>query len=481
MLPFYHSTHYSAFLTGLQTDTARSTHPGALSYNAEAAGADGASAYSERSARLAASEEPAVGPGPNWEAALLEETLSRRVQAAGPAYWGADATAAPPPVPPITLTGGVPDPESLPFDDLAEAARAVLEREGRLALQYGGSQGFLGLREWLAERVGRAEGLSLGPENITITNGSAGALANICETFLDPDDVVIAEAPSYPGAMRTVRAQGARVEAVPVDAEGLRPEALAQTVEALTRRGARPKLLYTIPNFHNPTGATLSLARRRAVLEIARRHGLLIVEDDAYGEIRFEGEKVPSFFALSGGDGVLKVGTFSKVLATGLRLGWVAAAQEAIDYLLRLRFDMGTSPWIQRLVAEYASRGLLDRHLTRVVEIYRRKRDTMVAALEEHCAPYLSWRLPAGGFFLWLEIDRRVQPTALREAAGQEGVAYVSGDTFFVDRSGNQFIRLAYSFVAEREIGEAVRRLGRALERAVTGPRLGASRSGPAK
>ncbi len=415
----------------------------------------------------------APGTGPNWEASLLEESLSRRVQAAGPAYWGAGATAGPPPIPPITLTGGVPDPDSLPFDELAEAARAVLEREGRLALQYGGPQGFLGLREWLAERVGRAEGLSLGPENITITNGSAGALANACETFLDPDDVVVAEAPSYPGAMRTVRAQGARVEAVPVDIDGIRPDALAQTVEALIRQGQRPKILYTIPNFHNPTGATLTLERRRAVLEIARRHSLVIVEDDAYGEIRFEGEKVPSFLALSGGDGVLRVGTFSKVLATGLRVGWIAAAQDAIDYLLRMRFDMGTSPWIQRLVAEHASSGLLDRHLPRIIEIYRRKRDAMVTALETHCGSYLTWRRPEGGFFLWLQMDRRVDPTALREAAAQEGVAYVSGDTFFADRSGSQFLRLAYSFVAEQEIEEAIRRLGHALATA--------SRSGPPK
>jgi 2-aminoadipate transaminase len=431
---------------------------------------------------LATNHEREASAVPNWEAALLEQSLSRRVHAAGPAYWGAGAAAAPPPIPPIALTGGVPDPESLPFDDLAEAARVVLEREGRPALQYGGPQGFLGLREWLAERVGQADGLSLGPENLTITNGSAGALANICETFLDPGDVVMVEAPSYPGAMRTIRAQGARVEGVPVDAEGLRPEALAETVEALSRRGARPKLLYTIPNFHNPTGATLSLERRRAVLEIARRHRLLIVEDDAYGEIRFEGERVPSFFALSGGDGVLRVGTFSKTLATGLRVGWVAAAQEAADFLVRMRFDMGTSPWIQRLVAEYVSRGLLDRHLPQVLDIYRRKRDAMVAALAEHCAPYASWRLPSGGFFLWLEMDRRVQPSAiggLREAAVEEGVAYVSGDTFFVNRSGNQFIRLAYSFVAEQEIEEAIRRLGRALKRAEMGPQPGAPQSGP--
>jgi 2-aminoadipate transaminase len=430
---------------------------------------------------LASNEERAAGAVPNWEAALLEESLSRRVRAVGPAYWGAGATAAPPPVPPIALTGGVPDPETLPFEDLAEAAQTVLEREGRLALQYGGPQGFLALREWLADRVGRVDGLSLGPENITITNGSAGALANVCETFLDPGDAVIAEAPSYPGAMRAIRAQDARLETAPVDGEGLRPDALGETLEALTREGARPKLLYTIPNFHNPTGATLSVERRRAVLEIARRHRLLIVEDDAYGEIRFEGERVPSFFALSGGDGVLRVGTFSKTLATGLRVGWVAAAQEATDFLVRMRFDMGTSPWIQRLVAEYVSRGLLDRHVPQVVEVYRRKRDAMAAALAEHCAPYVRWRLPSGGFFLWLEMDRRVQPEALREAAVEEGVAYVSGDAFFVDRSGSQFTRLAYSFVAEQEIEEAIRRLGRALRRAEAASRPGAPQSGPAR
>jgi len=165
-------------------------------------------------------------------------------------------------------------------------------------------------------------------------------------------------------------------------------------------------------------------------------------------------------------------------------VGWVAAAQEATDFLVRMRFDMGTSPWIQRLVAEYVSRGLLDRHLPQVVDIYRRKRDAMAAALAEHCAPYASWRLPSGGFFLWLEMDRRVQPSAiggLRETAAEEGVAYVSGDTFFVDRSGSQFIRLAYSFVAEQEIGEAIRRLGRALKRAEAGPRPGAPQSGLAR
>jgi len=424
---------------------------------------------------LATNQERPDGVVPNWEAALLEQSLSRRVRAVGPAYWGAGATAVPPPVPPIALTGGVPDPETLPFDDLAEAARTVLEREGRLALQYGGPQGFLGLREWLAERVGRTDGLSLGAENITITNGSAGALANVCETFLDPGDVVIAEAPSYPGAMRAIRGQQARLETVPVDGEGLLPDALAETLEALSKGSARPKLLYTIPNFHNPTGATLSLERRRAVLEIARRHRLLIVEDDAYGEIRFGGERVPSFFALSNGDGVLRVGTFSKTLSTGLRVGWVAAAQEATDFLVRMRFDMGTSPWIHRLVAEYVSRGLLDRHVPQVVEVYRRKRDAMASALAEHCAPYVRWQLPSGGFFLWLELERRVQPEALREAAVEEGVAYVSGDAFFVARTGSRFIRLAYSFVAEQEIEEAIRRLGRALRRAETasGPAAG--------
>jgi 2-aminoadipate transaminase len=403
---------------------------------------------------------------PDWEAAILEESLSRRSRAAGGFYWAASPSAVPPGVVPIALTGGIPDPDSLPFVDLAEASRTVLEREGSDALRYGGAQGFQGLREWLADRLGRQDGVTLGPENFTLSNGSAGALANICETFLDPGDTVIVEAPSFPGAARAMRSLQVEMVQVPLDDEGLRPDLLADALERLDREGRRPKLLYTIPNFHNPTGTTLPLERRRDILELARHHRTLIVEDDAYVDIRFEGDRVPSFFSLAGGEGVLRVGTFSKTIATGLRVGWVQATQGIVDALVGMRFDAGQTPWVQRVVAEYASTGKLDRHVPVVVDVYRRKRDAMLAALDERCSSLARWRAPEGGFFLWLKLAERVDPAALEPASLEEGVIYVPGPAFFEDRSGAEYIRLAYSFVAERDIAEAIRRLGRALERA---------------
>jgi 2-aminoadipate transaminase len=407
-----------------------------------------------------------TAPAPDWEAAILEESLSRRARAAGGFYWAASPSAVPPGVVPIALTGGIPDPDSLPFADLAEASRTVLEREGPDALRYGGVQGFQGLREWLAERLGRQDGVTLGPENFALSNGSAGALTNICETFLDPGDAVIVEAPSFPGAARAMRSLQVEMVQVPVDDEGLRPDLLADAFARLAREGRRPKLLYTIPNFHNPTGTTLPLGRRRDILELARRHRTLIVEDDAYVDIRFEGERVPSFFSLAGGEGVLRVGTFSKTIATGLRVGWVQATRGIVDALVGMRFDVGQSPWVQRIVAEYASTGKLDSHVPLVVDVYRRKRDAMLAALDERCSSLARWQTPEGGFFLWLELAERVDPAALEPASLEESVIYVPGPAFFEDRSGSHYIRLAYSFVAQRDVPEAIRRLGRALERA---------------
>jgi len=449
---------------------AYSTTSVAPPYNQPVAGpASGSIGRSE--GRRGVAEKTPRAVGGNWEAEQLEAKLSRRVHAVAGAYWGAGARPEPPPVPPIMLAGGVPDPAFLPIDDLVAVSERVLRREGPEALRYGGPQGFLGLREWLASDAHRREGLSLGPEHFTITNGAAGALANLCDTFLDPGDVAIVEAPTYPGAMRTIRSCQAEVLGVPIeDAEGLAPEALEKCLEQLRREGRRPKLLYTMANFQNPAGVTMSLERRREVVELCRRHDVLIVEDDAYGDIRFEGEALPSFFALAGGQGAVRIGTFSKTLATGLRLGWVMADQPIVDALVRMRFDMGSSPWPQRVVTEYASSGLLAEHVKEVVGIYRRKRDVMLAALDERCGRFARWDVPQGGFFLWLELTEGVDPATLAEAAAEEGVAYVGGRTFFPDGSGARYIRLAYSFVAEAEMAEAVLRLGRAMERAARGP-----------
>jgi 2-aminoadipate transaminase len=248
------------------------------------------------------------------------------------------------------------------------------------------------------------------------------------------------------------------------------PEALEETIERLEREGRRAKLLYTTPNFQNPTGTHLPLERRLAVVDTCRRHGVLIAEDNAYGGIAFEGEPLPTLFAVAGGKGVIHMGTFSKTVATGLRVGWAMADAPVIEALLRTRYDMGTSPWVQRTVAEFCASGHYEPHVAKVNAIYRSKRDAMIAALEERCARYARWTRPEGGYFLWLTLAESVDPAALAEAARQLGVAYVGGGAFYPDRSGRQSIRLAYSFVRESEIPEAIQRLGRALEEAARGP-----------
>lgn len=372
-----------------------------------------------------------------------------------------------PPVPPIMLTGGIPDPASLPINDLIACNERVLRREGTFALMYGGPQGYPGLREWLARDVNRREGLDVGAENIVITCGSAGGLENLCETFLDPGDVAIIERPSFPGSVRTIMSCLPEIAGVPVEADGLSCEALAETIARVKAEAKRAKILYTISNFHNPAAATLSLERRKIVAELCRRNDILMIQDDAYGAIGFGSQLLPSFYALTGGTGAVLLGTFSKTLATGLRVGWIMGEQPVIDAVTRMRFDMGVSPWASRVIAEFCESGKFDEHVARVVEIYRRKRDAMCAALDERCPKYARWSVPEGGFFLWLEMSEGIDTRLLVETANDEGVGFVGGRPFFDDRSANNFVRLCYSNVAEGEIPEAIMRFGRALERAV--------------
>lgn len=368
---------------------------------------------------------------------------------------------------PIMLAGRIPDPASLPVDDLIACNERVLRRESEYALQYGGPQGFDGLRAWLAHDVNRRERLALGPEHFVLTCGSSGALENVCEALLDPGDVAVVERPAYPGSTRLIMSCLAQVEGVPVDDDGIICDALENTVARLRAGGKRIKLLYTIANFQNPAASTMSLERRLRAIDICRRENILIAQDDAYGALTFGREGIPSFFALSGGDGAVLLGTFSKTLATGLRVGWIMGAQQIIDAVTRVRFDMGVSPWASRVLLEYCDSGRYDEHVPRVIEIYRRKRDAMLAALDERCAKYARWSTPQGGFFLWLELSGGVDPARLFETAWDEGVGYVGGRTFFDDGSGAGYIRLCYSNVAENDIPLAIQRLGRAMERSV--------------
>jgi 2-aminoadipate transaminase len=368
-------------------------------------------------------------------------------------------------VEPIMLTGGIPDPASLPVDDLIACTETVLRRDAEWALSYNGPQGALPLREWLARDANDREGLDLGPENFVITCGSSGALENLCEALLDPGDAAIIERPTYPGSTRLIMSCLADISSVAVDDDGMDPDELESTIDRLKAAGKCPKLLYTIADFQNPAAATLSIERRLRVIELCRRDNILIAQDDAYGHITFGAGPMPSLYALAGGDGAVLLGTFSKTLATGLRVGWIMGARNLIDAITRVRFDMGVSPLVSRVLAEYCESGKFAQHLPRVNEIYRRKRDAMVAALDERCPRFARWSVPGGGFFLWLELAEGVDARKLNDAAWEEGVGYVGGPAFFNDGDGKGFVRLCYSNVAEADIPEAIMRFGRALER----------------
>lgn len=395
----------------------------------------------------------------DFEAAL---SLRARKMAWSPWFQG---QLPPPSRPPIYLTGGVPDPASLPIDEFITANERVLRREGEQALQYGGPQGPTGLRDWLASDINRREGITTDKTNFVLTTGSAGAFENVCETFLDPGDVVILEQPCFAGSTRIALSCLPEIVTVPMDDDGLDVAALQQLTDRIAAEGKRAKMLYTIPNFQNPAANTLSLDRRKAVVDICKRHGILIAQDDAYGAIAFDREPLPSLYTVAGGTGAVLMGTFSKTLATGLRVGWIMGEKPVIDAITRMRFDMGVSPWTTRVIAEFCTSGGYDAHVPKMIEIYRRKRDVMLAALDERCSGHMKWSVPKGGFFIWAELNADIDPAKLRMMANAEAVGHVGGEAFFADGSGDNFVRLCYSNVAEADIPEAIMRFGRALER----------------
>ncbi len=406
------------------------------------------------------------GTGQSWSEAEITRLL------AAPARVAQGWVPGPPPGKPvISLYAGVPDAPTFPVAEIGEAMQTVLKREPAPALEYllGTPQGVPELRQLVVEEMEPEPGLALSAENVVITSGSAHAFACVCQTFLDPGDYCVIEAPTYAGAIRTAKGSGALFATVPMDEQGMRADLLDDTLERLEHEGTPAKLIYSIPVFHNPAGLTMPLERRRQLIEVASRHRVLIVEDDAYGELRYRGEPVPSLLSLSGGDGVLRCGTVSKTIAPGLRVGWIKGPKPLIDGLVRMRFDNGTSPFAQRIVRTYVEAGHFRPHVAIVRDVYKRKFEAMDAALGEHLSRLCSWTDPDGGFFIWVKLPDGVSDLALQPLAWDEGVSYFPGSAFYLDDDCHGYIRLAFSAVKQNEIGEAVARLGRAIARAAAG------------
>jgi 2-aminoadipate transaminase len=365
---------------------------------------------------------------------------------------------------PYDLNAGVPDRPSLPWRALAEAARRALEEDPGATLTYGGAAGLEPLRAWIAARQSAETGLALTSAHVTLASGSAHAIDNIAATFLGPGDLVVTGAPTYPGAIRAFRARGAQILDVPQDDDGLDTEALARTLEEQRREGRRVKLIYVVATYDNPSGTTLPLERRRHLARLAREHGALIVEDDAYAGIDLDGPPPTSLFEVCEGRNILRVGTFSKTIASGLRVGWVLADPRIVTQLNFMRFDNGSSPFVHRTVLAYLEAGEYDAHVAMLCDLYRERRDASTAALLEHCEPYVTFRRPAGGFFHWLRLREGLDAQVVFERAKEHGVAVTPGSSYYPNGGGADRIRLVYSALTPGELREAVSRFGRALE-----------------
>jgi 2-aminoadipate transaminase len=372
----------------------------------------------------------------------------------------------------LHLNIGIPDAASLPRAELSVVLQRVLEREDDAALRYDLGKGHAALREQLAAGLRSRGADAVDAEQIQLCSGASGALDLVVRALIDPGDVIFAEAPAYLGTLRNFRGVLADVRSLPMDEQGLCVDALADAVRACKRDGLRPKLVYTIPTHHNPTGRTLSLPRRRALLELCASEGLWVIDDDTYGELGYDASaSVPLLTALSGGHGVITVGSLSKVLATGLRVGYVHARPDLMALLQHMRFEMGHSPLLLEAIAALGARGVLAQHLARMRGLYARKMQVVATALEREAGRHLAFERPAGGFYLWASLREGLTAEQVWRAGHREGVAVSPGYDFFADGRdpSGEHVRIAFSWTPLSRLEEAAQRLARACQRVADG------------
>lgn len=367
----------------------------------------------------------------------------------------------------ISFGGGMPAPEVFPVKEIAEACQRVLGRQGAQALQYAPTEGYRPLREFIAQQM-REDGVPATVDNVLVTTGSQQALDLLGRILIDAGDPVMVEAPTYLAALQAWNLYGAAWHEVPSDEDGLDTDALRLAT------AQRPKLLYCQPNFQNPAGVTLTAARRRQLAEIASEQGMVVVEDDPYRVLRFEGTHLPRVITEEAAlrapepayDGnMIYLSTFSKILAPGLRIGWVVAPAPVIALLALAKqsVDLHTPTFNQMVAYDLASRGILERHAPVIIETYRQRRDAMLAALEEHFPPEASWTHPQGGMFLWVTLPTGVDAGELLRDALQQKVAFVPGAAFYPSGMGANKMRLNFSNATPERIFEGIARLARAV------------------
>jgi 2-aminoadipate transaminase len=369
----------------------------------------------------------------------------------------------------ISFAGGLPASEFFPLDEIAEACSAIIRQDGNRALQYTVTEGHGPLKEYLAAKMSQ-HGTPVAPSNILIVNGSQQGLDLIGKLFLDAGDTVIVSRPTYLGAIQAWNAYEARYQTVALDDDGMVVDEVEQAYEkTLAETGSPPKLIYVLPNFHNPAGTTLPLERRKRLAEVATRLNMPVVEDDPYGQLRYEGEEIAPVHSLIP-ERTVHLSTFSKTLTPGLRLGWIICDEALMRRFVQAKqgCDLHTGTLAQYIAGDICQRGLLEPHVRQLRQVYRERRDTMLDALAEFWPEGCSWTRPQGGLFLWAQVPVSIDTTEFLKVALEEKVAYVPGVNFYAYRDGgHNCMRLNFSYSSPDVIVEGVRRLGVALKRAL--------------
>ena len=364
----------------------------------------------------------------------------------------------------ISLAGGMPDTSSFPADTYASLMARVAEEACARALQYGPTEGFAAATRCIAE-VMAEEGMTVDEGELLVTTGGQQVIDLVCKTLVDPGDVIVAEAPTYPGAVPTFCSYEADVVQVEMDADGMRVDELEETLDRLEREGRRPKFIYTIPTFQNPGGVTMALPRRQRLVQIAHERELLVLEDNPYGLLRYEGEPLPTLYSMDGGAFVIYLGTFSKILSPGIRLGWAAAPRPVLQKmnLGKQAADLCSSSMTQLFVSTYFAEGDWRDYVNSLVGIYRGRRDAMLEALRAHFPHEAAWTEPQGGLFIWATLPDYIDTTDLLARALSENVAFVPGRAAYLDGRGGSSMRLNFSGSDEHAIREGVRRIGKVV------------------
>jgi len=368
----------------------------------------------------------------------------------------------------ISLAGGMPDPATFPVKEIKEISQNIFTKKSAQALQYSTTEGLAELRQCILDYLAK-DGNNGELENIIISSGSQQGLDLVGKTFLDPGDIAIVELPSYLAALNAFHSYGGELVGIPMDEEGMQMDILEKKLIRLKNESKKVKFIYTISNFQNPAGVTMSLARRKKIIEIARKFDVFIVEDNPYEKLRFEGEPIPSIYSLENNGLVVSLGTFSKILCPGLRLAWVLGNKEIIGKMaiLKQATDLCTSIFNQLIAYEYFQLGKLEENIKSNIQIYKKKRDVMLNALEKYFPKEATWTKPQGGFFVVATLPEYIDTGEMFKEAIEENVAYVPGAPFFADGKGQNTMRLSFCFPSVEDIDIGIKRLGSLIKRKI--------------